>query len=98
MERVIEQEMLEMRGETTTLATDQSELLNIRALLTSEPQHFRRRRLAATAVAVGAASVFGGAISVGTAIVCVLKGIFGSCIGQLKNNSRAIKELTRTTN
>ena len=98
MEKVINQEMEKMRGELTTLATDLGELLNIHSVQTTEPQNFRRRRLAATAVAVGAASVFGGGIAVGSSIVCALKGIFGSCNGQSKKNTKAIKELTRTTN
>ncbi len=67
MERVVNQEMEKMRGELTTLATDLGELLNIHSVQIAEPQNFRRRRLAATAVAVGAASVFGGGIAVGAA-------------------------------
>ncbi len=98
MERVIGQEMSKMRGEMTTLASDLSELLNFHALQEPEPQNFRKRRLAATAVAVGAASVFGGRSAVGSSIICALKGIFGSCNGQSKKNTRAMKELTRTTN
>ncbi len=57
----------------------------------------RKRRLAATAVAVGAASVFGRGMAVGSTIVCALKGLFGSCNKDGKRNARAIRELTRTT-
>ncbi len=58
---------------------------------------FRRRRLAATAVAVGAASVFGGGMAVGSTVVCAIKGTFGSCNKEAKRNAKAIRELTRTT-
>ena len=52
----------------------------------------RRRKLAATAVAVRAASVFGE----GMAVVCSLEGSFGSCNKEGKKNARAIRDLTRT--
>ena len=94
MQRVIDKELTKI----VTLANDMGELLNIHSVQTFEPQNPRKRRLAATAVAVGAASVFGGGIAVGGSIVCALKGVFGSCNGQSKKNTRAIKELPKATN
>ena len=86
MERVIDQEMMKLRREMVTLANDLGELLNIHAVQALEPQYLRRSRLAATAVAVGAASVVVGGIAVGSSFVCALKRILGGCNGQLLKN------------
>ncbi len=98
IESVIHKEMEMMRKELSSIHKELEELLNIHAVTSTEDQLFRKRRLAATAVAVGAASVFGGGMAVGSTVVCALKGIFGSCNKEAKRNARAIRELTRTTN
>ncbi len=97
IENVIYKEMKMMRRELSMIHEELEELLNIHAFSSTENQLFRRKRLAATAVAVGAASVFGGGMAVGSTVVCALKGIFGSCNKDAKKNAKAIRELTRTT-
>ncbi len=66
-----------MRRELASIHEELEELLNIHVTSSTENRLQRRRRLAATAVAVGAASVFGGGMAVGSTVVCALKGIFG---------------------
>ena len=58
IENIIHKEMAMMRKELSSIHEELEELLNIHAAASTEDQLFRKRRLAATAVAVGAASVF----------------------------------------
>ena len=97
IESVINKEMTMMRTELSSIHKELEELLNILSATSTEDQLFRKRRLAATAVAVGAASVFGSGMAVGSTVICALKGIFGSCNKEAKRNAKAIRELTRTT-
>ena len=57
----------------------------------------RRGRVAAYVLAIGAVSALGGGMALGTSLACTLKGNFGTCTNWGKKNSRAIKELVRTT-
>ncbi len=97
IENVIDEGRQMMRKELTSVDEDLRYLLNIHAIHQQDQPLMRRRRLAAAAVAVGAACVFGGGMAVGSTIVCALKGIFGSCNKEGKKNAWASRELTGTT-
>ena len=90
--KVIDSETNKMRKELSEVKRELSELLDLQ-----EPGLERRRRVAASALAIGAVSALGGGVALGTSLACTLKGIFGTCTNWGKKNSRAIKELVRTT-
>ncbi len=71
IEEVLDEETQLMRRELIAIHEDLRELLDIHAIKKPDNTLMRKRRLAATAVAVGAASVFGGGIEVGSQL-CVL--------------------------
>ncbi len=64
IESVLDEETRLMKRELTAIYEDLKELLDIHATQQSEQPLMRKSRLAAAAVAVGAASVFGGGMAV----------------------------------